>query len=433
MSDDALPQLPADLRAEALSGDADPEVVLAWMGAVQRGFTDAHPSATQRDRYQEFLRADEVRVIAVHPDPAPPFHDGMPVATIASWAGRLHAGGAELLPAHLITDVTVSVLHRRRGVLSSLLAADLRHGRQAGRAVALLTSSEGGIYGRFGFGVAVRRQRLTLDTRPGLAWRRGVDDGGQVVLALPATAHPGVVTAFDAYLQHTRGEVARPAFWRPIEDGSFDWDADGPNAKLRTALRLAADGTPDGYATYTIDRKDDVTTLGLHQLLGTPAAERHLWQVLSSIDLVERIEHPRAALDLRLDQQLLDPRRVKVTSVGDHLWLRILDLPAAFAGRAWGADGDVVLEVEDRLDLIAGRWRVTVRDGVATTAPADLEADLEADVRLDAETLGAWFLGDLPAGVLADCDRLEARDAEALARFAAVGDLPSPPRCTTGF
>ena len=56
-------------------------------------------------------------------------------------------------------------------------------------------------------------------------------------------------------------------------------------------------------------------------------------------------------------------RAPAVPEVNDNLWVRLLDVPAALAGRRYAAPVDVVLDVHDaRLPANAGRWRLTTGD-----------------------------------------------------------------------
>ena len=97
--------------------------------------------------------------------------------------------------------------------------------------------------------------------------------------------------------------------------------------------------------------------------------------------------------------QLLDSRRARVRMV-DNLWVRIIDLPAALARRAYAAPVEVVLEVSDGLlPGNAGRWRL--RAGRCRAAgrrrPAARRSACgrigPADIALDVRELGAAYLG----------------------------------------
>ena len=97
-----------------------------------------------------------------------------------------------------------------------------------------------------------------------------------------------------------------------------------------------------------------------------------------------------------LQQWLLEPRRLGLT-VGDGMWLRILDLPAALSARTYVGDGRLVLDVAD--DLIpsnAGRWELAVKGGIGTVTRTTAAPDLELDIAALASTyLGAYRFGDL--------------------------------------
>jgi predicted acetyltransferase len=90
--------------------------------------------------------------------------------------------------------------------------------------------------------------------------------------------------------------------------------------------------------------------------------------------------------------QLTYPRRMKMR-VGDGLWVRLVDVDAALSARAYGAEGPIVLEVEDPfLPENAGRWRLA---GGAAERTED-----EADLALDVGELGAAYLGGFTFGEL---------------------------------
>ncbi|WP_298511889.1 sterol carrier protein domain-containing protein [uncultured Nocardioides sp.] len=123
---------------------------------------------------------------------------------------------------------------------------------------------------------------------------------------------------------------------------------------------------------------------------------------------------------------LVDPYRVKVTRKIESLWVRVLDVPTALAARPWGRDGDVVLEVTDPLGHAHGRFRVVTRDGTAEVAPTDADAD----VTLDADTLGALYLGGVATETLQRAGRLT---GPGVATFGAMADTGPAPYCITGF
>ena len=95
-----------------------------WIGAVLRGFRDPRPDDDLVTRWMDHYRADHVIVRGAWL-PEGEFGAGpMPVATYSSLDKTLNAGH-ELLPLRMITDVTTSATHRRRGLLKRLIEADL--------------------------------------------------------------------------------------------------------------------------------------------------------------------------------------------------------------------------------------------------------------------------------------------------------------------
>src|SRR5688572_8291869 len=100
--------------------------------------------------------------------------------------GSVRAGG--------IADVGVLPTHRRRRVLTGMMTELLADVAERDEPVALLTASEGGIYGRFGFGVAVLGAELEL-TKEG-AVVAAPDDGGTVELVPAADARDTIVSLF---------------------------------------------------------------------------------------------------------------------------------------------------------------------------------------------------------------------------------------------
>ena len=66
------------------------------------------------------------------------------------------------MPAAGVTLVGVLPTHRRQGVLTRLMRAQLDDVRERGEPVAFLWASEGAIYGRFGYGMAGFPARSTF-------------------------------------------------------------------------------------------------------------------------------------------------------------------------------------------------------------------------------------------------------------------------------
>ena len=404
-----------------------PERLDGWYEAQSRGFHQGRTSEEARRHFGEHLHADDVLLRGVWQE-APALGSGaIPVATYASYDKTLNTGRG-VQAVRMISDVTVSPTHRRRGLLRRLITDDLRDAVEQGLPLAVLTVSEGSIYGRFGFGPAVFHHGLTVETGPRFALRGPADDGS-VELLEPAEAWPTVATVFGQFHATTRGSLERPRFYETILTGDYDFES-GPDTKLRTAVHLDAAGTPDGYVAYRPGpRKDNRRAIEVSDLVAlTPAAYARLWRFLADLDLSDTVEWGRARVDDPLSWALVDPFAARVTRLKDALWVRVLDVPAALAARPWGRDGELVVEVVDPLGHAAGRFRVVTREGTAEVTASDAEAD----VSLDAETLGALYLGGVAADTLRQAGRLAGTE-EALATWAAMVDTGPAPYCLTAF
>jgi predicted acetyltransferase len=405
-----------------------PDRLDGWLEALSRGFHQGRTSEDYRRYTLEHFEADDVVVRGAWQD-RPALGSGtIPVATYASFDKTLNTGRG-LQPVRMISDITVSPAHRRRGLLRTLITEDLQDAVDRGIPLACLTASEGSIYGRFGFGPAVFHHAITVDTSPRFALRGPAEDDGTVELLEPAEAWPTVAAVFGRFHERTRGSVDRPRFYQTFLSGEFDFDS-GPDKTLRTAVHLDAAGAPDGYVAYRPGpRENNSRTIKVSDLVAlTPAAYLRLWRFLADLDLSDFVAWERAPLDDPISWALVDPFLVRVTKLTDALWVRVLDVPAALQARPWGRDGDVVVEVADPLGHATGRFRVVARDGVADVR----RTDEEAGVRLDADALGALHLGGVRVETLQSAGRVSGSE-DGLRTWAAMADTGPAPYCITGF
>ncbi len=409
-------------------GDLSPQRVDGWFEAHARGFHGGRTSDELRQHFREHIEVDNVVLRGAWQNRPAIGSGDIPVATYSSFDMTLNVGGDRLLPARLVSDITVSPAYRRRGLLRTLITQDLQEAVGKGLPVAALTASEGSIYGRFGFGSATRYRTVEVDTSARFALRN-LDDGGSIELVEPLEAWPAVKDIFDRFHQTTRGSVERPKFYEHFLTGAFDY-RDGPDKKLRAAVHLDAAGQPDGYVTYKPgDRKDTGRAIEVTDLVAlTPQAYARIWRFLADIDLSNQVTWEGAAIDDALEWSLVEPRVVKVTTIKDLLWVRLLDVAAALEARPWGADGEIVLDVADQLGHAAGRFRVTTSGGQAKVDRTD-EAP---GVLLEADTLGSLYLGDVGADTLHAAGRVTGED-EAVRDFAGMSDVGPAPYCITGF
>jgi predicted acetyltransferase len=344
------------------------------------------------------------------------FDDGTPVAGAAAYTRSLTVPGA-VMPVAGITWVGVAPTHRRRGILTAMMRNQLTDLHQSGREpIAALRPSEAAIYGRFGYGPATRGARLQCEKRS-MHFRAGTDFGaGTIRLLGREEARPLIEKVYD----HARtGTVGRP------DRANHSWDSrlfDEPPARagasaLRFAVHQEPNGEATGYALYRIKPELDVfgNNASAVQVVELAAHSRQsyaaLWRFLTGIDLVPRIEY-EAAVDEPLPHLLTDPRAVRSTPV-DRLWVRLVDVDRALAGRRYATSLDLVLDVEDSFcPWNTGRYRLQADSAAVacerTHAPADLH--------LSSTELGAAFLGGTTLASLAAAGLVHELRPGALAR-----------------
>ncbi|WP_326753486.1 GNAT family N-acetyltransferase [Streptomyces hirsutus] len=353
------------------------------------------------------------------------FDGGRCVATFRSFPQDITAVGGAAVPADAISNVTVSPTHRRRGLLTRMMAQDLAAAKERGDVVATLIAAEYPIYGRYGFGPATWATEWTVDVpRTGLDPRRSrPEDGGRVDLVdaedvrkLGPELHerlrgiqPGAVSRNDLWWKTATGAVHVPPTWN----------------EPYFAVYRSADGAVEGLVSYTADdkwsdSKQPLNTARVDWLLAvSPAAERALWRYLCSIDWIAKVKSGWRAPDDLLPLLLPDPRAAAVTTYMDWLWVRVLDVVRALEARTYEAAGSLVLEVADGAGLAGGRYRLQASPDGAGTCAATTE---DADLTLDVAELATLWLGDESAVRLAALGRVReeragaAREADALLR-----------------
>lgn len=421
-----MSSLDYDVARLDFTADGDGDRKSGFVRAVSRAFLDPHPTDEAVAKYVGRLAADRARATGAWL-PGGAFGAGpVPVATFVSFDGTLNTG-ASLLPVWMITDVTVSPSHRRRGLLSRLLTSDLEHARSAGVPVAALTASEGGIYGRFGFAPATSMDTVEVDLGPGFALRLETSD---IRVELVAAEHLGSIPEDDFGVLHgqLRGSISRPAFYGLWVRGELDPETGEEDRRVHCAVALDSDEQPVGHVTWkTIGNKAGRSTITVLDLVGrTVSAHLALWRFVAGIDLVEVAQATMSATD-PLRWALVNPRMIKVTGREDLLWLRILDVPAALAARPWRGDGEVVLRTLDPTGLAGGTWTVRVHAGRASITEGG-----RADLELGIDSLAALYLGGVDACTLSAAGRITGA-TEDVERLAALLGDSAPPATRTNF
>ena len=322
--------------------------------------------------------------------------DGPEIVGMACYLDmELTVPGGATLPIAGISAVVVSPTHRRRGILRAMVTDLHRRIGETGAPIAALTASEGGIYGRFGYGPATIERSLVVQRR--LAeFHADAPDDGRVRLVAPAQHREQLMEIYDRWRRMTPGGLVCPqVLW---DDVLADRDSDRGGASAWFALLH-----PDGYALYRV-RHGDKAVVRATVTAVTPQAHAALWRTLLGLDLIDEVQIDTHPAD-PLPYLLVDARRAQTTSMVDALWLRIMDIPAALQARTYPADAHLVLEVGD------GRFALDISGGRATCVPTDAAADLQ----LDLDALGSIYLGTHAVRDLAAANRIRGTSQEATA------------------
>jgi predicted acetyltransferase len=370
------------------------------------------------------------------------FDGDAPVGTAGAYSFQLSVPGSVALPAAGVTWVTVLPSHRRRGVLSSMMRRQLADVRDRGELLAVLWASESVIYSRFGYGRAMWHADFTLHRGEGaLAFLGHADGGLRLRLVDPMSVLPELAKVYDAVLPSRPGFIARDESWwqRTVYDPP---DRRQGTTPLHCVL-AEDDGGPRGYALYSaVNRWDSDTglpdsTLNVREMVGADAAaSAALAADLLGRDLTTEFRLRGRPVDDPLLYQLADPRRAR-PRLKDALWVRIIDVPGALAGRRYSAPADVVIEVRDELlPSNAGRWRLTTGeaaldgDGLSATCVASASAP---DVLLDVTELGAAYLGGTTLSALAGAGLVTEGRPGAVRQLSTALSWDPAPWCPVNF
>jgi predicted acetyltransferase len=338
------------------------------------------------------------------------FHDGSVVGSASVFPFETSIPGGFVRAAG-VTLVGVLPTHRRRGILSSLMRAQLDDIHERGEPIAYLWASEDALYGRYGYGVASFTGNIEVHRDRAAFYRDFEPEGTLRVVDAEEAVEPFSQIQRRAAAQHPGMFVRTPEWWRSRRLADPEWRREGGGEMVRVLFEL--DGRPAAYALYRLhfsaERGIPRGFTSVIEAVGDSAeATREIWRYLLDIDWMERIRAGLLPLDHELFLLLREPRRLTF-NYRDGLWVRVVDVEAALNARSYKSGEPVVFElIDDLCPWNSGTWEVGP-EGVTGTTGAP-------EIRLSASALGSAYLGGFSFGDLARAGRLEELTEGALDR-----------------
>jgi len=316
--------------------------------------------------------------------------------------------GGRRVPSTAVTRVGVLPTHRRRRVATSLMQHVIAEAVERGAVLMSLRASEAVIYARYGFGMAGEYTEVVIDparARP----VSGAATDGTFMLLRSDEIKAAVLPIYDACAHRRPGMLSRPDSWWTRYIG----DAIRGSKPSYVAVHVDSHGTHDGYVHYDLAWNTDGSHGAngeVHDLFATTdGVELALWAYILDIDLIRTWKAEQRPLDDLIHAAVSDRRACATKSVDDEQWVRIVDVDAALAARAFNdANGSVTIEVSDPLVAANnGTWTVDATGAQRTSKESDLAVGIS--------TLSAVYMGGIAWHTLAATGSVAVRTEHAIA------------------
>ncbi len=358
------------------------------------------------------------------------FDNGRAVGTLRSFATPLTVPGPAEVPGSALTNVTVAPTHRRRGLLTSMITADLHDSAERGEAVSILIAAEYRIYGRFGYGAAIDGARYTIDAESAEFVTK---PAGTVELVDEATMRALAPPIYERFRAARPGSIGRSEEWWNRTLHQVEVPGRQPYRGYLAVYRTPG-GEPAGYVRYQAENKwEDMRPRGFMNVdelvANTADAYNRLWQFCCEVDLVVTVNAGDRPVDEALVWSLADGRVLSQTGRWDFVWVRVLDVTKALSTRRYGIEGRVVLEVVDPMGIAGGRY---ILEGGPSGASCTRTND-PAELTVPIDVLGSIFMGAVSLRQLAVNGRVVVNEAGALDMADAMFRWGVTPWCSTWF
>jgi predicted acetyltransferase len=389
---------------------------------LRRAFGGALPSDEELAASRETLEFE--RTLAV-------FDGRQVVGTAGIFSYQMAVPGGGSLACGGVTRVGVAATHRRRGLLTAMMRRQMDDMHQRGEPLAALYASEAPIYGRFGYGLATYMAEIEIQ-RSHAALLKPRSTGGRVAMVDVPAAVDAFTQVWSQVQPRQPGMLALDARWWRDQLADPETRREGFSPHYRVVYEV--EGKPAGFALYRIKMDWDATgpigVLRVESLIAASAdAYAALWRYLLEVDLIARVTAEARPVDEALRFLLADSRQPK-TRVDDGIWLRLVDVPAALAGRRYSTQGQLVLRVRDAFaPWNDGHYEL---NGGPTNAACERCTD-DPDLELSAADLAATYLGGNRFRTLHEAGRVQELHGGAVARADAMFATDRTPWCPSHF
>lgn len=313
-------------------------------------------------------------------------------------------GGAPIATVGF-AGVTVAAEYRGRGLVEELFRVSLDAHVVQGACLAALYPTAPGIYRPLGFESVATYEQVEL---PSASLGR-VRPAPSVRLRRAREADlPALHATYEAWARHQNGPLTRtgplfdlPRLLHEVTGATLAEVDDGTGHRVVVGYALWDRGS--GSGADAVLEVEDLVAL-------RPDAARSLWHALGSFSTVTgRVRVWTSGSDVaRLVLGGVEWEQVK----RQPYMMRLIDLPGAIAARDYPVDGATLVRVTgDRMSLVDGLWRITVRDGVGQAERVHGSSSSDAAARLSVPGLGLLYAGALNTANLRLAGHLEG-DAE---------------------
>lgn len=357
------------------------------------------------------------------------FVNGKMATSVAAYPFRMRLNGATANAAGL-TAVGTLPEYRRQGLLRRAIRQSFRDQRERGQSLAVLWASYGAIYQRFGYGPASNAVSYEFDPRwaglhPGLEPEGAVSVTQDADEALPALE--------SIYLQYSKPRNLLLHRSQPLWRFGVLMALE-KKKRTQIALYRNAQGDMRGHLVYTTEGSDEPSPnqrLDVRDFIALDLdAHLGLWRHLLAHDLVRTVRMGPVAEDDPSPLLVEEPRRLGRT-LGDGIYLRVVDVERALPLRPYGENGRLVLEVrgDELCDWNEGTFRLESDGGERRVDRCSETPDLTLSPR----ALAALISGHTSASGLARAGMVDARDDSVLRRADRLFATHYRPFCADGF